>query len=498
MITLLVLGFALWSAPPSPPTCDPMDAAKCIADIGALAGSSQKLIWSWVGSAPARSSEEGRPRLTFESQGPSGILVTPDINDVLGKWIIFSTESRLTSGELIGPRFDIVANANWRFEEPDAAHPICTSEDGGWQKCNVALYVPQSSTRVYLTVGGKGAFQIRSLHLEIRDGTQMGAVASTDRAAFEHASGIMQKKFFKTDVVNWATLESESAPWLASPGHNGGELAVAWLAFRLPSHGHTRVIETKVSGADASGASLSAREGPRAGSGPIGRMPLGKLGSDRLGYLRLPTTPGPFDNAAHVVYWRQAQREILDIAAHGAHDWVIDLRGNEGGSIFTLLASLAPLIGVRHDLGAFKSRTGNAQWFGIQQKGVVLDNELVAPVVLTQHIERPGTITLLVDQHCASSCEMLASVLAPLPNVRVAGLPTTGVPTGNGVEAVTAAYAIELTEYVLVLPSGKEVDGPIRPNYLLTDDELRTFEQLSGPIRQKLTLEDAEKSTRSP
>lgn len=82
MIALLALGLARASAPPSPHGSHPIDAARCIPDIGAVASSSQKLFWPWVKNTPARSSDEGRPQLAFESQGPSGILVTPDISDV--------------------------------------------------------------------------------------------------------------------------------------------------------------------------------------------------------------------------------------------------------------------------------------------------------------------------------------------------------------------------------------------------------------------------------
>lgn len=149
-----------------------------------------------------------------------------------------------------------------------------------------------------------------------------------------------------------------------------------------------------------------------------------------------------------------AARALIQGAREGATGWIIDLRGNAGGS-FTEVVTLANLFVGDQLIGLQVGRGGRPE--GIRARGGSI--EPLLPTVV------------LVDSDTASGSEVLAAALrehrvARLVGVRTAGrvgLATTlGLPDGS---------AARITSQRILSPSGARLDGTgIEPDEILQSD----------------------------
>jgi len=112
--------------------------------------------------------------------------------------------------------------------------------------------------------------------------------------------------------------------------------------------------------------------------------------------------------------------------------WIVDLRGNGGGSMWPMLAAVAPLLRGDGELGAFVDRDGGSIPWTLHE-GVLASGR--TPQVLGTDGRREGAVSVLTDTHTASSGEAVAVAFRGLPDVRSYGTPTLGFSTG--IETVT-------------------------------------------------------------
>jgi carboxyl-terminal processing protease len=115
------------------------------------------------------------------------------------------------------------------------------------------------------------------------------------------------------------------------------------------------------------------------------------------------------------------------LAGLEAERWVVDLRGNGGGSMWPMLGAVAPLLRGDGEIGAFVDRDGGRVPWTLH-KGVVGRGRI--PQQLGGAGRREGPVAVLTDGHTASSGEAVAVAFRGLPDVRSYGAPTLGFSTG--------------------------------------------------------------------
>lgn len=148
-----------------------------------------------------------------------------------------------------------------------------------------------------------------------------------------------------------------------------------------------------------------------------GRKPefekLPAAGDRVLAYMVMPgTTPGRRDDAFSTDY----QDHLRTLRAASPCGWIVDLRGNDGGNVWPMIAGLGPLLGNgmvagsvdnRGGLSAYIYRDGQAVYRDADGKETVA-GKVDAPMPV---IEPMPPIAVLIDSLTASSGEIMAIAL---------------------------------------------------------------------------------------
>lgn len=183
------------------------------------------------------------------------------------------------------------------------------------------------------------------------------------------------------------------------------------------------------------------------------------------GVLVLPSCPGDLRSVrAYAADGGQALRGLPP-----AHRWVVDLRGNAGGSMWPMLAVALPLLGGGGLLGAFITgdgtctpwwargrRVGTGRWASARGRG---------PLRL------PGPVAVLTDGRTASSAEAVAVAFRGVSTARFYGAATHGFSTGNETVLLPDGALLAITSCRFADRTGLVYGGPLTPD-VLADDAL--------------------------
>ena len=167
----------------------------------------------------------------------------------------------------------------------------------------------------------------------------------------------------------------------------------------------------------------------------------------------------------------------------GARGWVVDLRGNLGGSMWPMLAAVAPLLGGDGRIGAFVDRDGHrtpwrlsrgcvgtARW-ALRRRALARCND---PRPL------PGPVLVLTDERTASSGEAVVVAFRGAPGVRSCGRATHGFSTANDVVVLPDGATLLITCAALADRTGTVHAGRLHPDHPV-EDTARTSGPAPGP-----------------
>lgn len=183
---------------------------------------------------------------------------------------------------------------------------------------------------------------------------------------------------------------------------------------------------------------------------PAGPVPTGRLIGGGFAHLIVPEADGGME--AEGRYIREGAAAVRDLDRHHPKGWVVDLRGNTGGSMYPMLTVLAPLLGHGH-LGSFVDAAGEVSGRWLLRDGVVyVDDEALSAAPHPYPLAEPEPpVAVLIDGRTMSAGEATLIAFLGMPRVRTFGAPTAGLATGNA--------AIDLTDgAVLVLTVAREAD----------------------------------------
>jgi carboxyl-terminal processing protease len=198
---------------------------------------------------------------------------------------------------------------------------------------------------------------------------------------------------------------------------------------------------------------------------PTGRSPV--AGANAVAYLDLIYDPGSGP------YPGRVQRLMEKFDVDGACGWIVDLRHNTGGNVWSYIAALGPLLG-EGDAGGFVyaderrdtwSYRGGKVYWNKEERG----ESLVEGGIYTPR-DPAAPIAFLTSYTTIAAGELVVIAFEGRPGVRVFGEPTRGLarladhtPLSDGAELfVSGAYATDRT--------GKRYDAPIQPDEFVTTD----------------------------
>jgi len=160
----------------------------------------------------------------------------------------------------------------------------------------------------------------------------------------------------------------------------------------------------------------------------------GKVLANHIGYIYVP---GIFSQNAEVnkKFASEIQDHIkmLDLS-NDIQGWVIDLRDNNGGNLYPMIAGVGPLLG-SGTLGYFPKNDGimNKKNGWSYEKGqAILGNESVMSIKPFYELKQPSKkIAILINANTGSSGEMLAISFIGNNHARLFGQNSAGYTTGN-------------------------------------------------------------------
>ncbi len=170
----------------------------------------------------------------------------------------------------------------------------------------------------------------------------------------------------------------------------------------------------------------------------------GRRVDEQMVYLNMPGVSSGHGKTLQA-YADSLTRLIVRLDEPGTNEWVLDLRSNEGGNCWAMLAGIGPLLG-DGKCGYFMQRDGSAAtgwwyWEGGSWLGRRQIMTLTEPYVLRQ----PARIAVLYGPKTSSSGEVVAVAFRGLPHSRSFGQPTSGYSTGNRTFYLSDGAAVLLT-----------------------------------------------------
>lgn len=252
---------------------------------------------------------------------------------------------------------------------------------------------------------------------------------------------------------------------LITPAHDGGGPLIAEVFDQSPAS--TAGLQRGDRIVQVNGQSVAGQSASQVGTlirGPAGQtvtltiQRFGRNGTATAQVVRAAVQPDPMvfgmASGAPIAYLRlrsfstAAGQDGVDAVqyglAHGARGWVIDLRGNSGGSLAALSQIAASFL---------------------SDQGVVLGYQIGRDQTQTA-ITADGTnlvdqqpIVILVDGGTAADAEIFASAFRDLGIARLVGTPTEGNVSVTQVYPLADGSAIQLMQGQFVTRSGNQIDG---------------------------------------
>jgi hypothetical protein len=371
-------------------------------------------------------------RLDRVEGGTSGIRTRLDIADMTARWLEISYEVRGEDARGISGLLYRVLGADSRVVlGTDFNYPHCPKQREKWTRCRTFVPVPREARtlEVFLSAPFGSSLDVRSVDVSVvaPDLVQPPTVGTA--AEIERIFGEFRTRYFRTDAVDWErvrrTCELDAFPRLADPTVPFAKC----LVRNLPDNSHSRVYRKAAMPSDR----------------VAGRSSDVRLLESGTGYVRLATAavePGDeSDRYAHAV-----RSAISTLMSRDVSRWIVDLRGNGGGTVYAMLAAVAPLIGPgRKPLAYWEHPGGMKTPVRLTSGGAEEDGTLrVAVSGLKQPAKRTQVI-VLVDKGCVSSCEILAMILESRDYITLMGERTGGLNTSNDEFDLHDGYKVVLT-----------------------------------------------------
>lgn len=175
--------------------------------------------------------------------------------------------------------------------------------------------------------------------------------------------------------------------------------------------------------------------------------------------------------AAIAQYIDLAEQAVRAGVRAGSCGWIVELRGNTGGSVWPMLAAVAPLLG-EGTAGSFVDPTGHrTPWTlhgGVWTAGTSTYPTQRNPLPTIDDGKAP--VAVLTDERTASAGEAVAVAFRGRPNTRSFGQPTAGVPTGNATYHLPDGAALAIMEALDADRTGTSYNGPIPPDQPTTSN----------------------------
>lgn len=348
-----------------------------------------------------------------------------------------------TSGAAIWLRVDDAARKPLEFASSvDEPVPAASTAPR-----SLALQVPTKAHRVVFGVTLRGAGSVTASRYRLRvDADATIASDVTPRRVLDEAVEIVRRDALKAGAVDWAAAQAR----YRAIGEQAKVPADVYSAIRemLASlnDGHSFFVRPD-------DAKKHAQTGRETSPARVERR------GDGIGYVRMPGFIGT--NAAdQTAFARRVSAEIDDISTQVVCGWIVDLRDDDGGNLWPMLAALRALLG-DDEVGGFRHGDGTTvRW----RAGNRVDD------LATTADLRDAHVAVVLGPRTSSSGEAAAVAFHGRPNTRSFGRPTSGQANANTTYTLPDDSQINLSTAIDVDRHGVAFGEKVPPDVVVNDD----------------------------
>lgn len=285
------------------------------------------------------------------------------------------------------------------------------------------------------------------------------------QAYVETALDFAKRNSLNSDSVDWAKLSGKAMEMSKNASEVGQLMPAFQLILRELSDKHGAVIfNDKRIAFETENFESASTAFKKAAYGNNVEVVSAQV-SESIGYLRIPKSPD-FKLEEDEKFNREIQKHICDLIAKRTTHWIIDLRLNEGGSMFPMLGGLNQLF-KNGKIGSFvnSDRQETNPWL-IKDGNIFLgqDQRTTSGFRCRRRL-KTGKIAVLIGPATASSGEAVVVALRGLANSRIFGEPTRGFTTAVvGINIGDDVFFTVSTSYYADV-EGRVYNQPISPDF---------------------------------
>jgi hypothetical protein len=190
---------------------------------------------------------------------------------------------------------------------------------------------------------------------------------------------------------------------------------------------------------------------------------------NNIGYIRLGFCMGndkQMQNYTDTVLYKIEKQDKENLKG-----WIIDLRGNFGGNMWSMLAAIGPILG-EGKLGYFFYPNNTSLTWNYKDGKVYDENGVWGQSTKTYYLKFSNPyVAVLTDEYTASSGEAVAIAFKGRNKTKSFGAPTFGVSTGNRSHTLSDGSRINLTESVFADRNKIKYGNSIYPDVRCNQNE---------------------------
>jgi len=188
-----------------------------------------------------------------------------------------------------------------------------------------------------------------------------------------------------------------------------------------------------------------------------------RMGTDSrgIGYIQLTVESG-----IHLEYPSDVQKLMRSMDKKPVCGWMVDLRRNWGGDIWSYIAAVGPILG-EGDLGGFEYTDSRREGWTYRDGEVFWNNEYRYESEIDGSIYHPKRVTpvaLLIGPATQAAGELMLVAFQGRPDIRSFGEPTRGLPTLHTHTTLSDGSRLYVSGANSFDRNGTIYSGPIAPD----------------------------------
>lgn len=269
---------------------------------------------------------------------------------------------------------------------------------------------------------------------------------------------VMQTNSIHRKTIDWTSFRSQVFAAVPPGGSIADSYTAIYLALELLGDNHSQYRALNGLILYASTLDCTAPTIPA----------VAPLGAD-IGYVRVGGVSAGGGTPGGQVITDSIQSIIRAADNAQIRGWIVDLRGNPGGSVPPMLAGVGPILGIG-TAGYYVDANGIASPWGYDGRNFEVSGVVEQPVSSPYTLLSPSPrVAVLLDRRVESAGEATAIAFKLRPNTRFFGTGTCGLSTANAAYLLSDGATLVLTVGIDADRTGTQYGGPVLPDSVITD-----------------------------